>query len=60
LAETNEKPEERVREKVLLAYDKEKVEIMELAMRMIRSGNLLGNTLDYFLYNLSFGRWGNN
>ena len=34
------------------------VELMELAMRMIRAGNLSGNTFDRFLYRISFGRWG--
>jgi hypothetical protein len=29
-----------------------------LAMRMIQTGNLLGNTVDFILYRISFGRWG--
>jgi AhpD family alkylhydroperoxidase len=59
-SETNGKPEVNVRNKVILTYGENKVELMELAMRMIRSGNLLGNTFDYLLYKISFGKWGNN
>lgn len=59
-AETNGNPEESTREQVIQTYGNKKVELMELAMRMIRSGNLLGNTFDYLIYKISFGKLGNN
>ena len=40
------------------AYGAEKAEAINLILRMIRVGNLWGNTWDRFLYRLSFGRSG--
>jgi AhpD family alkylhydroperoxidase len=57
-AEKDGQPEEIIRSTVVEKYGMEKVKNMELAMRMIRVGNLLGNTGDYILYKLSFGRLG--
>jgi AhpD family alkylhydroperoxidase len=57
-AETNGEPEGLVREQVSAQYGEQMVEMMELALRMIRAGNLMGNTADYLLYRLSFGRLG--
>ncbi len=57
-AEANGKPEPSVREQVVARYGQQVVEMMELGLRMIRAGNLLGNTFDYLLYRISFGRWG--
>jgi hypothetical protein len=48
-----------VRNRVLETYGQEKTEAIELSMRMIRMGNLLGNTWDYLMYRVSVGRWGN-
>ena len=31
---------------------------LETVLRMIRTGNLAGNTWDYLLFRLSNGRWG--
>lgn len=58
-AEQNGQPDVDTREKLFDVYDKTTVESMELAMRMIRMGNLLGNTWDYVVFRLSFGRLGN-
>ena len=58
-AEQNGQPDVDTREKLFDVYDKTTVESMELAMRMIRMGNLLGNTWDYVIFRLSFGRLGN-
>ena len=33
-------------------------ELINLVLRMIRVGNLWGNTWDLLLYRISFGRWG--
>ena len=57
-AEMNGEPETSVREQVVERYGEQAVETMELALRMIRAGNLSGNTLDYLLYRVSFGRLG--
>jgi AhpD family alkylhydroperoxidase len=57
-AETNGRPDEEIRKQVMTTYGSEKLNMMELAMQLIRSGNLLGNTFDYFLYLISFGRLG--
>jgi AhpD family alkylhydroperoxidase len=58
-AEENGKPDPEVRRKVVDIYSEETVESIELAMSMIRMGNLLGNTWDYILFRLSFGALGN-
>ena len=57
-AEANGDPEASVRAQVVARYGEQVVETIELALRMIRAGNLSGNTFDYLLYRLSFGRWG--
>ena len=38
------------------SYGTEKACAIDLVLRMIRAGNLTGNTWDYLLYRLSFGR----
>ena len=40
-------------------YGPEKSDAIHLMLRMIRLGNLLGNTFDYLLYRVSFGKLGN-
>jgi len=57
-AEMDGKPEAAVREGVVARYGEQAVGLIELALRMIRVGNLSGNTFDYLLYRISFGRWG--
>jgi AhpD family alkylhydroperoxidase len=57
-AEADGDPEAAVRERVVARYGERAVRLMELAFRMIRAGNLSGNTFDYLLYRISFGRWG--
>lgn len=58
-AESDGSPDPDTRQEIISTYGEQKVDAMELAMRMIRMGNLMGNTWDYFLYKISFGRWGN-
>ena len=58
-AEKDGNPDPAMRQLVLETYGQEKTEAMELFMRMIRVGNLLGNTWDYIMYRVSFGGWGN-
>ncbi len=57
-AETDGEPDTGARQKILDIYGGEKVQAMEQVMRMIRMGNLSGNTWDYILYRISFGHWG--
>jgi AhpD family alkylhydroperoxidase len=57
-AETNGKPDASVRAQVVAQYGQQVVETMELTLRMIRAGNLFGNSFDYLLHRISFGRWG--
>jgi AhpD family alkylhydroperoxidase len=57
-AEMNGEPEAPVREQVIERYGEQVVGTMELALRLIRAGNLAGNTFDYLLYRVSFGRLG--
>ena len=58
-AETGARPDPEARRRVLETYGQAKTEAIELSMRMIRVGNLTGNTWDYLMYRVSFGRWGN-
>src|SRR4030042_948599 len=39
------------------AYGVEKTEAIHLMLQMIRLGNLLGNSWDYLIYRISFGKW---
>jgi len=58
-AETEGNPDPDARRRILETYGAEQTGAIELAIRMIRMGNLTGNTWDYLLYWVSFGRWGN-
>ena len=58
-AETGAKPDPETRQHVLETYGQAKTEAIELSMRLIRVGNLAGNTWDHLLYRVSSGRWGN-
>jgi AhpD family alkylhydroperoxidase len=57
-AETDGKPDPAVRERVRQRYGRDALERIEAVLRVIRIGNLMGNTMDYVLYRVSFGRWG--
>ena len=57
-AETDGDPDPAVRERIEKRYGAKLLERIEIALCVIRVGNLLGNTLDYFLYRVSFGWWG--
>jgi len=56
-AESNARPDPEAVEKLRETYGSEKAEAIHLMLRMIRLGNLLGNTWDYLLYRMSFGKW---
>jgi AhpD family alkylhydroperoxidase len=57
-AETAGKVDPATRAQMVAAYDLDTVKAIELALQTIQMGNLLGNTVDYVLYRLSFGRLG--
>lgn len=57
-AEQNGQPDPQIAAKLTAAYGQEKADAICLLLRMIRVGNLLGNTGDYIIYQLSFGRLG--
>ena len=57
-AESNANPDPHIRQSVMAVYGEETMQAVELSLYMIRMGNLLGNTWDYILYRLSFGRRG--
>ena len=42
----------------MVVYGEEKAAAIHIVLRMIRMGNLMGNTADYILYRLTFGRAG--
>lgn len=58
-AETQGKPESQTRQHMLETYSRETLDAIELALRTIQMGNRMGNTFDYLLYRISFGRLGN-
>lgn len=57
-AETDGHPDAVVRQKQEQTYGPERAQAIDTVLHMIRTGNLLGNTGDYWLSRLSFGRWG--
>ena len=58
-AETDADPDPEVRRRVLETYGRSMTDSIESSLRMIRVGNLLGNTCDYLIYRVSAGRRGN-
>jgi AhpD family alkylhydroperoxidase len=59
-AESGGRPELAARAQLVETYGAETVQAIELSLRTIQWGNLSGNTFDYILYRLSFGRLGGN
>ena len=57
-AESNACPDPIIVQKLRETYGQEKANAIQLALRMIRVGNLTGNSWDYLLDRLSFGNWG--
>ena len=56
-AESNAHPDPDAVLKLQETYGVGKAEAIHLVLRMIRLGNLAGNSLDYLLYRVSFGKW---
>jgi AhpD family alkylhydroperoxidase len=57
-AETDAHPDEEIRERIRGVYGEETLTAIEMVLRMIRMGNLMGNTFDYVLFRISFGLLG--
>jgi AhpD family alkylhydroperoxidase len=57
-AESNAQPDPQSEQHFREVYKDEKAEAIHIILRMIRVGNLLGNTGDYLLFLLSFGLLG--
>ena len=55
-AQSDAHPDPEAILKLQEAYGAEKAESFHLVLRMIRLGNLVGNSLDYLLYRISFGK----
>lgn len=55
-AESNARPDSDAVDKLKEVYGDEKAQAIDLILRMIRMGNLAGNTWDYLLYRISFGK----
>jgi len=56
-AESDAHPDPEAVWKLQQIYGAERTEEINLLLRMIRLGNLLGNSWDYLLYCISFGKW---
>ncbi|HET59233.1 MAG TPA: carboxymuconolactone decarboxylase family protein [Chloroflexi bacterium] len=57
-AESDTHPDNEIREHMLTLYGEETLKAIEMVLRMIRMGNLMGNTFDYVLFKISFGLLG--
>ncbi len=57
-AETRGRTDPEAREQFIAKYNEETVKAIELTLQTIQMGNLLGNTWDFILFRLSFGRLG--
>lgn len=57
-AESDAQPAPENVQELIEAYGQEKAAAIHVVLRMIRMGNLMGNTADYILYRLTFGRAG--
>ena len=57
-AENDAQPDPQAVQDLVERYGNEMSEAIHIVLRMIRMGNLLGNTADYILYRLTFGQIG--
>ena len=57
-AETDNHPEPDYIDQVKETYGEDGFQAINMVLRMIRMGNLLGNTWDYILFKVSFGKLG--
>lgn len=59
-AEENGRPDPISRQSLQTTYGPARAEAIETVLHLIRMGNLLGNSTDWLLYRISYGRWGKN
>jgi AhpD family alkylhydroperoxidase len=57
-AECSGKVSSETKANLISTYGESRAEAIEMAIRLIQMGNLLGNTFDYFIYKATFGRKG--
>jgi AhpD family alkylhydroperoxidase len=57
-AQANAKPDPDAVRRLAGIYSEERASMINAILRMIRLGNLMGNTLDWLLNRISFGRLG--
>jgi AhpD family alkylhydroperoxidase len=57
-AETGANPDLDYIEQVRETFGEDGFQTISIVLRMIWIGNLMGNTIDYVLHKISFGRWG--
>jgi AhpD family alkylhydroperoxidase len=57
-AESDAQPAPEYVQELIDVYGEEEAAAIHIVLRMIRMGNLMGNTADYILYRLTFGRAG--
>lgn len=57
-AETDAQPDPQAVQQLTKRYGEDIAQAIHVVLRMIRMGNLMGNTVDYILYRLTFGRAG--
>jgi AhpD family alkylhydroperoxidase len=57
-AQNDARPEPDAHRGLVETYGEEKAAMIDLILRMIRAGNLAGNSWDWFLDRISFGRLG--
>ena len=57
-AEQDANPDPEIYQKILDQYGQKKTDAIHIVLRMIRMGNLLGNTLDFWIYLFTLGHFG--
>jgi AhpD family alkylhydroperoxidase len=57
-ADSNARPDPEATRRLEEAYGAETANTINMVLRIVRVGNLWGNSWDCFLYRVSFGRWG--
>ena len=57
-ADSNARPDPEATRRLEEAYGAETAKTVNMVLRIVRVGNLWGNSWDCFLYRISFGRWG--
>jgi AhpD family alkylhydroperoxidase len=57
-AEMSGVPDAAMRDNLVATYGPGPADEIDVVLRVVQTGNLTGNTVDYLLYRVSFGRWG--